>query len=81
MFSFIYNLVIFQLFKFVRCAKTDNGLTELINQYSLRPTQKIVYETDGKKYTVIRHFVGSKDVNQVVKEIAVSRANRETGLE
>ncbi|MDE6441636.1 MAG: hypothetical protein K2L12_02660 [Clostridia bacterium] len=53
---------------------------QLIRQYSSCPTQQKVYETDGREYIVTRHFTGEKDINQVVFEIAVNRANRETGF-
>lgn len=39
-----------------------------------------IYEIDGKKYTVVRHFIGENDINRVVVEIAARRADREMHL-
>ena len=39
-----------------------------------------MYVIDGKRYTVIRHFTGDKNINQVVAELAISRVNREMGI-
>ena len=32
------------------------------------------YEIGGKKYTVVSHYVGKKNVDNVLREIAVKRA-------
>lgn len=37
-------------------------------------------EAGGKKFVVIRHFVGDKELSKLLLELAVSRANREMGL-
>ena len=63
-----------------RCRKTKQRPEQLIEQYASCPTEQNVYETDGRKYTVIRHFTGDKNFNRVIAELAVSRANREMGL-
>lgn len=55
-------------------------IQQLIKQYETCPTEKVEYVIDGKKYTVIRHFTGDKDINQVILELAISRANREFGI-
>ncbi|MCH5148343.1 MAG: hypothetical protein J1G05_03140 [Clostridiales bacterium] len=55
-------------------------IEELIEQYSSCPKDKATYDIDGNKYTVTRHFTGDKDINQVISELAESRAGRETGL-
>jgi hypothetical protein len=34
----------------------------------------------GKKYIVTSHFTGNKDIDQVMREIAVNRAKHDFGL-
>ncbi|MDE6586394.1 MAG: hypothetical protein K2K80_06930 [Clostridia bacterium] len=53
----------------------------MIERYATYPTEKNTYETEGKRYTVTRHFTGDKDINKVMAELSVSRANREMGLQ
>ena len=36
------------------------------------------YEIDGKKYVVHSHFVGNKDIDKVISEIAFNKAMLET---
>ncbi len=58
----------------------NKTLQQLIEQYASYPISQKVYETDGKKYNVTRHFTGDKNINKAVIDLAVSRANREMGL-
>ena len=53
-----------------------NKLTmfELNEKYSVYPTRTSEYEIDGKKYVVHSHFVGNKDIDKVISEIAFNRA-------
>ena len=67
------------IYFFAGCKKTEKS-EELIKRYSSCPTEKKEYEISGRKYTVIRHFTGDKDINLAILELAVSRANREMGL-
>ena len=53
---------------------------QLIGQYKSCPAEQNEYYCEGKKYTVTRYFTGDKDINDVVAELAVSRADREMGL-
>ena len=47
---------------------------ELNEKYSVYPTRTSEYEIDGKKYVVHSHFVGNKDIDKVISEIAFNRA-------
>ena len=38
------------------------------------PVHTVEYIIDGKKYIVHSHFVGQKDIDKVLSEIAVNRA-------
>lgn len=53
---------------------------ELIERYESCPSEQNVYEVNGRKYTVTRYFTGDKDLNKVVAELALIRANMEMGL-
>lgn len=51
---------------------------ELNKKYSACPTRTNEYEIDGKKYVVHSHFVGNKDIDKVISEIAFNKAMAET---
>ena len=53
---------------------------QLIKQYASCPISQNEYGSDGKKFTVIRHFTGDKNINQVIYRLAQDRADREMGL-
>lgn len=47
---------------------------DLNEKYSVYPTRTSEYEIDGKKYVVHSHFIGNKDIDKVISEIAFNRA-------
>ena len=51
---------------------------ELNEKYSAYPTRTSEYEIDGKKYVVHSHFIGNKDIDKVISEIAFNKAIAET---
>ena len=51
---------------------------ELNEKYSAYPTRTSEYEIDGKKYVVHSHFIGNKDIDKVISEIAFNKAVAET---
>ena len=51
---------------------------ELNEKYSACPVRVSEYEIDGKKYVVHSHFVGNKDIDKVISEIAFNKAITET---
>ena len=53
--------------------------TELPMKADCKPT-KVEHTIAGKKFVVIRHFVGDKDLQGLVMDLAVNRAKREMGL-
>ena len=57
-----------------------NTKSEVIERYASCKTEQNIYEIDGKKYIVTRHFAGDKNINEVIAKSAVSRAKREMGL-
>lgn len=56
--------------------ETDIAKEQLDNH----PTSERRCVIDGKRFVVTRHFEGNKDINTLITEIAVHRANREMGL-
>ena len=42
------------------------------------PQSNSEYMVDNKKYKVISHYTGTKDLDKVLKEIALRRAYEET---
>ena len=57
-----------------------NSIQNLIQRYASCPTTKLECEINGKKYVIVRHFTGDKEVNQVIARLAQRRANREMGI-
>ena len=51
---------------------------ELNNQHRDCPVHTNEYEIDGKKFIVHSHFIGSKDIDKVISEIAFNRALNES---
>ena len=58
--------------------KNKMTLFELNEKYADCPVTVSEYEIDGKKYVVHSHYVGNKDINKVISEIALKRAIAET---
>ena len=58
--------------------KNKMTMVELNEKYSAYPTRTSEYEIDGKKYVVHSHFIGNKDIDKVISEIAFNKAIAET---
>ncbi len=58
--------------------KNKMTMFELNEKYSACPMRTNEYEIDGKKYVVHSHFVGNKDIDKVISEIAFNKAMLET---
>ena len=58
--------------------KNKMTMFELNEKYSACPIRVSEYEIDGKKYVVHSHFVGNKDIDKVISEIAFNKAMFET---
>ena len=59
--------------------QTDN-LPEQSERYREGRTATNEYVEGGKTYTVTRFFTGDKNLNELIAELAVRRADREAGL-
>ena len=51
---------------------------ELNNQHKDCPVHTNEYEIDGKKFIVHSYFIGGKDIDKVISEIAFTRAFNES---
>ena len=49
-------------------------MQQLRAEHGSAPTSMREYIIGGKKYTVVSHYVGKKNVDNVLREIAVKRA-------
>ena len=49
-------------------------MQELCVEFGSAPTSTSEYEIGGRKYIVTSHYVGRKNVDNVLREIAVKRA-------
>ena len=47
---------------------------ELNEQYRDCPTQEQEYEIEGRKYIIVSHYVGEKDLDEVIYRNAYHRA-------
>ena len=54
-----------------------NTLQELTQKFKDFPTAQKEYEIDDRKYIVISHFVGDKNVNEILLGLAKKQAYNE----
>ena len=57
---------------------TKPTMFELNDQHKDCPVHTNEYEIDGKKFIVHSHFIGCKDIDKVISEIAFNRALNES---
>ena len=57
---------------------TKPTMFELNKRYKDSPVRTNEYEIDGKKFIVHSHFIGGKDIDKVISEIAFNRALNES---
>lgn len=56
---------------------TKNTLKELNEKFKDCPTRTAKYNVNGKAFVVKSHFVGTKDLNKVLYDIAYKKAMSE----
>ena len=59
---------------------TDKKGDQSKNIHEDFPTSRRKSEIDGKRFLVIRHFIGDKDLSSLLVGLAERRASREMGL-
>lgn len=57
---------------------TKPSMFELNERHKACPVRTNEYEIDGKKFIVHSHFIGSKDIDKIISEIAFNRALNES---
>ena len=57
---------------------TKPTMFELNERYKDNPVHTNEYEINSKKFIVHSHFIGSKDIDKVISEIAFNRALNES---
>lgn len=50
------------------------SLQELLQKYSSCKTKQNDYEIDNKKFIVVSHFTGNKDINEILTKLAIKQA-------
>ena len=50
----------------------------MIEKFEMMPVSRNTITVDGKKYTVISHYTGKKDVDTVIRRLAEKKAYEET---
>lgn len=56
---------------------SNKTMQEMNEQYKDCPIQINEYEVDGRRYRVTSHFIGDKDINDVMYRYAEDRAMSE----
>lgn len=49
-------------------------LEDMKKKYDTKPTESRITEIDGTSYTVISHYTGEKDINEVIRTLAEKQA-------
>lgn len=57
--------------------KDNKTMQEMNEQYRDCPVQINEYEVDGRRYRVHSHFIGDRDINDVMYRYAENKAMRE----
>lgn len=52
----------------------NKTMQEMNEQFKDCPVQQNIYEVNGRKYRVTSHFIGNRDINDVIYNYAVNRA-------
>lgn len=52
----------------------NKTMQEMNEQFKDCPVHQNIYEVDGRKYRVTSHFIGNRDINDVIYNYAVNRA-------
>lgn len=54
--------------------KSKATLEELRKRFGDKPSSKSVYTVDGIAYTVLSHYIGEKDIDEVIERMAAEQA-------
>ena len=56
-----------------------NKIKELKNLHTAKPTSEEKYKIDGKLYLVTSHYIGERDIDDVLLTLAKNKAYNELG--
>ena len=59
-------------------AMSEKSMFDRNKQYALSPFHEVTRIINGKVYIITRHFVGNKNVGEVISQLALSKALSET---
>lgn len=60
--------------------KQKATLEELRERFDGKPLEKSVYTVEGVAYTVVSHYTGEKDINEVIGRLAAEQAYADISL-
>ena len=49
-------------------------------EFGSAPTSTSEYEIGGRKYIVVSHYAGGKEIDSTIRSLAIDRAKREMGI-
>ena len=49
-------------------------LEEMMKKYDTMPTSTQIMQIDGSSYTVVSHYTGGKDIDEVIRTLAEKQA-------
>lgn len=52
-------------------------LQDLKQEFLNYPTKRQEYKIDDRKFVVVSHFVGNKNINEILKRLAIKQAYSE----
>lgn len=60
--------------------KQKATLEDLRERFDDKPSEKSVYTVEGVAYTVVSHYTGEKDINEVIGRLAAEQAYADMSL-
>ena len=55
-------------------------MQQMCTEFGSAPTTTSNYEIGGRKYIVVSHYVGNKEIGCAIRSLAIDRAKREMGI-
>ena len=55
-------------------------MQQMCAEFGSAPTSTGEYEIGGRKYIVVSHYAGGKEIGSTIRSLAIDRAKREMGI-
>ena len=55
-------------------------MQQLCGVFGSPPASTSEYEIGGRKYIVVSHYAGGKEIDSTIRSLAIDRAKREMGI-